>query len=107
MRLRGVREPGAGLRLWRPIRSSATSALLHLDHVTHRGELAPQRGAVRVLGGLADPSQAERAEGGALPAADAVRGADLPDPERAGHQAGVSSAAGGCSAAAVCPPAGA
>src|SRR5918994_3026158 len=56
-RLRGVREPRAGLREWRPIRSSAILGYLHemTDAVHH----AEQLRRVIALDGVVDPAQAE------------------------------------------------
>src|SRR3954454_20793338 len=62
-RLRGLREPGAGLRECSPMRSSAT---VDLHQVAHGGQLAAQLRSLGSLGGLADPAQPERAKSVAL-----------------------------------------
>src|SRR5947209_11443566 len=64
-RLRGRREPGAGLRLCRPIRSvsvsgSAIAVLLDLDEVADLVDHPTQLGGIRVGHRVTDPAQTER-----------------------------------------------
>src|SRR5262245_57930398 len=91
MRLRGLREPGAGLRLWRPMRSSG---IAHLHQVADRVDQPAHGVLVGTLGGPADAAEAEGAQRVALPLARAVCRAHLRDHELPGHQAGDSSATG-------------
>src|SRR3954471_16989910 len=98
MRLRALREPGAGLRVCSPIRcSSSESAIGDLHEVADPVHHAPDLLVVLDLDRLADPAQAERAQGLALRVVRAVLGLDL----RHLHASAVSSAsaAGAASAA--------
>src|SRR4051794_33988909 len=97
-RLRSLREPGAGERLWSPIRSSA---IVDLDQVSDGADEAAHRRVVGgTLRGLADPAQPECPQRLLLPAARAIGGANLLQLERARHQAGVSSGGAGVSSGA-------
>src|SRR5215218_5133061 len=89
MRLRGLREPGAGLSEWRPSRSSA----IDLHQMLYRVDEAAHRRVVLTLDGAADLSEAERPERVVLLAAGAVGRLHLGDGELR-HQAGASSASG-------------
>src|SRR4051812_8737350 len=90
-RLRGRREPRAGLRLCRPTLGLALSAIAHLHQVLDRADLPAHGRLVGTFRRLADAPEAKAAQGLLLLAAGAVRRANLPDLERVGHQAEVSS----------------
>src|SRR3954468_23490818 len=60
MRLRALREPGAGLSVCSPIRSS--SAIGDLHQVAHAMQHAARLLVVLDLDGVPDPAQAERAQ---------------------------------------------
>src|SRR3954451_5750790 len=88
MRLRALREPGAGLRVCRPIRgSSSASAIGDLHQVAHAVQHAARLLVVLDLDRVADAAQAERAQGRDLRLVGAVLRLDL----RHLHAAGVSS----------------
>src|SRR3954454_8319883 len=75
MRLRALREPGAGLRVCSPIRcSSSASAIGDLHEVADPVRHAPDLLVVLDLDRVADPAQAERAQGLALRVVRAVLG---------------------------------
>src|SRR5579884_2943998 len=61
-RLRGRREPGAGLRLCRPIRSEPSAILADLDEMRNLGQHAPDLRRVRNLHRVVDAPQPERAQ---------------------------------------------
>src|SRR3954451_24350212 len=102
-RLRGLRLPGAGLRLWSPIGSSlvfssAMSSVLHPAQVPDAVQHAPRLLVVLDLDRVADAAQAERAQGVELALRRAVLALDLRD---LGHQASASTSSAWASA----PPA--
>src|SRR3954454_5387173 len=64
MRLRALREPGAGLSVWRPMRSSvfSGSGIGDLHQMTDPVDHAPDLLVVLDVDGLPDLAQAERAK---------------------------------------------
>src|SRR5947209_20205848 len=62
-RLRAFLDPGAGLRLCRPIRPFASGIVLHLHKVPDLVDHAADLRRVLVLHTVADPPQAERPQG--------------------------------------------
>src|SRR5262245_21628047 len=99
MRLRGVRDPGAGLSEWSPMRCSAIDP----HQVLHGLDEAAHGRVVLALDGAADLAEAERLERVVLLAARAVRGLHLGDGQLA-HQAGASSDSGTGSILSPPPP---
>src|SRR4051794_19201801 len=93
-RLRGRREPGAGLRLCRPMASffsfssAMTSVLLDLDQVADPMQHATSLLGVLDLDRVADPAEPQRAQRVQLPLVGAVLALDL---RHLGHQADASS----------------
>src|SRR5436305_11383318 len=90
MRLRALREPGAGLRLCSPMRSGASAILCDLDQMPHLVDHATQLRRVGMLDRLADAAQPEGAQRVALALAGPVLGAALGELQRA-HSAAISS----------------
>src|SRR5687767_15622456 len=92
MRLRGLREPGAGFSEWSPMRSSCARgravpgperccSLIDLHQVLHRLDETAHGRVVLALRGAADLAEPERLKRVVLLAAGAVRGLDLSDHE--------------------------
>src|SRR3954452_15247769 len=77
MRLRSLREPGAGLSVCSPMRGS--SAIGHLHEVAHAVDHAARLLVVLDLDDVVDPSQAQRAQRVELDLVGAVAGLHLLD----------------------------
>ena len=88
MRLRGLREPGAGFRLCRPICSAGglfslvDSCFVNLDQMSDLVQHAPHLGRVVDLDRVADATQPDRAQRVELPLVGAILGLQLLDLQR-------------------------
>src|SRR6185436_17864994 len=86
MRLRGLRDPGAGFSEWSPMRSSA----IDLHQMADRMNQTADGGVILTLHRASDLSKTKGLQGLVLLPARAGGGLDLGDGE-SGHQAGASS----------------
>src|SRR3954447_5127901 len=81
MRLRGLRDPGAGFSEWSPMRSSRSCSAIDLHQMTDGVDETANGGVILTLNRASDLSKTKGLQGLVLLAAGAGRGLDLGDCE--------------------------